>query len=317
MKTEEIPKKIELFLQTLSAQKGYSEHTCRAYEQDVLGFLQFIAADQKKQMQELLLENLTERHIRQYLAYLYGHNKKRAISRKISGLRSFFDFLVQQKEISVSPLASAISLKLEKTIPSYLPVDDMIRFLDAMPTTDILHLRNRAMFETLYSTGIRISELAGLDMERVDIPNRLLRIHGKGKKERLVPIGQPALDKILSYRKIAAKEFSHVHEKEGALFLNRFGNRITTRSIARSLEKAAQEVGLTLTITPHGFRHSCATHMLDSGADLRSIQELLGHESLSTTQKYTHVSIDQLMQTYDTAHPRSRSNDPESKGKKK
>jgi len=305
MKSVDILKIIELFKQTLSAQRGYSRHTCRAYERDVFEFFQFIASDQKKQINELFLKNITEQHIRQYLAYLYGRNKKSAISRKISGLRSFFDFLVHQGELTASPIVNTIPPKTEKTIPSYLPVDDMIRFLDAMPTTDLSHLRDWAMFETLYSTGIRISELAGLDMERIDIPNHLLRIHGKGKKERLIPIGQPALDKILNYRRLASKAFSHVKENEGPLFLNRSGNRMTVRSIARSLEKAVQEVGLTLTITPHGFRHSCATHMLDGGADLRSIQELLGHESLSTTQKYTHVSIDQLMRTYDTAHPRS------------
>ena len=182
----------------------------------------------------------------------------------------------------------------------------MFRLLDSIDTDSVAGLRNRAILETLYSTGIRVSELTGLDLADVDFDQRLVRIRGKGNKERIVPVGQKALDAIKAYRDgllKSAKAHKRV-DSEGAVFLNLRNKRLTTRSVARILDQVAKSCGLMVPISPHALRHSFATHLLDSGADLRAVQELLGHTSLSTTQKYTHVSIDRLMVSYDKAHPR-------------
>jgi len=182
-------------------------------------------------------------------------------------------------------------------------VDDMFRLLDSIKTDDISGKRNRAMFETLYSTGIRVSELVGLSLPDVDFSGKVIRVTGKGNKERIVPIGQAALTAIKDYRESLHQMKVAVNQR-GALFLNKNKGRLTVRSVARILENAAQEAGLAVPVAPHDLRHSFATHMLDAGLDLRMVQELLGHKQLSTTQKYTHVSIDKLMAAYDQAHPR-------------
>jgi integrase/recombinase XerC len=187
-------------------------------------------------------------------------------------------------------------------------VDDILRLLDSIPNGTLLEARNRAMFETLYSSGLRVSELAGLDPADLRVQEGFVRVRGKGNRERLVPIGQRALVAIRQYR-------ARMPEKKGAggdagtavdtaLFLNRYGRRLSARSIRRILDQLARRCGLPMPVAPHGVRHSFATHLLDAGADLRSVQEMLGHSSLRTTQKYTHVSIDRLMAAYDKAHPR-------------
>ncbi len=194
--------------------------------------------------------------------------------------------------------------KQDKTIPTYLSVDEMFRLLDSIQTDTLLGSRNRAIFETLYSSGIRVSELAGLNFSDVDSSSAVVRVLGKGDKQRIIPIGQKALEAITAYRKQLNRQLDSEVLKDGALFLNRYQKRLSARSIARILKKLVDAVGLLTPVSPHALRHSFATHMLDSGADLRVVQELLGHKSLSTTQKYTHVSIDRLMETYDKAHPR-------------
>ena len=180
----------------------------------------------------------------------------------------------------------------------------MFRLLDSIQTDTLLGLRNRAIFETLYSSGIRVAELAGLNFSDLDFSSGVVRVLGKGNKERIIPIGQEALKAITAYREQLNRQVDSAVLKEGALFLNRYNKRLTARSIARILRQLVDAVGLLTPVSPHAIRHSFATHMLDSGADLRVVQELLGHKSLSTTQKYTHVSIDRLMETYDKAHPR-------------
>ena len=180
----------------------------------------------------------------------------------------------------------------------------MFRLLDGIDTSTLLGLRNRSIFETLYSSGIRVSELAGLNLGDIDFNQGLIRVKGKGNKERIVPVGNRAMSAIKDYRQRIYQESGAAGSDSGALFLNNRHSRLSTRSIARILNKLAADFGLPVPVSPHALRHSFATHMLDAGADLRVIQELLGHKSLSTTQKYTHVSIDRLMETYDKAHPR-------------
>ena len=194
--------------------------------------------------------------------------------------------------------------KQKKSIPVYLPVDDIFRLLDSIRTDTLFDLRNRAIFETLYSSGIRVSELAGMNLFDVDFTKCVIRVLGKGNRERIVPVGRKALNAISDYRKRLQIEAGIQADENTPLFLNKNNGRLTTRSMARILEKTAKECGLLIPVSPHSIRHSFATQMLDAGADLRVVQELLGHKSLSTTQKYTHVSIDRLMEIYDKSHPR-------------
>jgi integrase/recombinase XerC len=242
--------------------------------------------------------------IREYLAFLYRMNKKSTIARKISTIRSFFKFLMRFGVIESNPAEGILTPKQEKTVPLHLSVDEAFHLLDSITGEKLSDLRNRAMFETLYSTGMRVSELAGLNVSDLDLNAGVVRVYGKGGKERIVPVGRKAVDAIEAYRKKLRLACGNPEEKTEAIFLNSNKGRLTTRSVARILSRLARECGLASPVSPHALRHTFATHMLDAGADLRAVQELLGHERLSTTQKYTHVSIDRLMKTYDKAHPR-------------
>jgi integrase/recombinase XerC len=310
MQKQATGKLIDLFVDALAAEKGYSTSTCRAYRHDIEEFFTILkenrVTDAEKGRDVPLPEpgSVTGLMIRHYLGNLHKKNKKVTIARKLSAIRSFFRFLIKQGVVDLNPAESVITPKQEKRIPTYLPVDDIFRLLDSIETKTVLKSRNRAMFETLYSCGIRVSELANLDVGDVDRTSCVIRVTGKGNRERLVPIGQKALKAVFDYRQKLKAESADAQDDTGPLFLNKNGKRLTTRSIARILDKTAKECGLAIPISPHGLRHTFATHMLDAGADLRVIQELLGHKSLSTTQKYTHVSIDRLMATYDKSHPR-------------
>jgi len=298
---------IAVYLESLSSEKGYSAHTCRAYGNDLDEFASFLEesvwkkASSAPAVQAADIDNLA---IRQYLGFLYGRNKKSSIARKLSAVRSLFKYLAKHGLVTQNPAEAVLTPKQEKTVPVYLPVDDMFRLLDSMKSDTWLDLRNRAMFETLYSSGLRISELAAMDLFDVDSRQQLIRVLGKGSKERIVPIGRKALQAIAAYRERLEKEAGISARENGALFVNNRYGRLTTRSMARILVKTARHCGIAMPVSPHALRHTFATHMLDAGADLREVQELLGHKSLSTTQKYTHVSIDRLMAAYDKAHPR-------------
>ncbi len=300
---------IDSFLEYLAAQKNYSENTNRAYQQDLYDFLYYFAEiktvniENRREMESLLPSHVDAIAIRGYLVRLYKKkNKKSSVARKLSALRSFFKFLLKHDAVKNNPADLILTPKQDKPIPAYLTVDDIFRLLDSIKTKSLLGLRNKAMFELLYSTGIRVSELTGLDIDDVDFSGCLVKVTGKGNKERIVPAGKRALSVLKEYRSaVVAKK---VHSDVDAFFLNKNGGRITERSIARLLKKAAFECGITVPVYPHAIRHTFATHMLDAGADLRGVQELLGHESLSTTQKYTHVTIDRLTRAYDKAHPR-------------
>ena len=300
---------IGLFVNALTAEKGYSDSTCRSYRRDILEFFKILHAGWPDGAPEDAAPGLpapdtvTGIQVRYWLGILHKRNKKVTIARKLSALRTFFKFLIKQGIVDQNPAATVTTPKQEKKIPTYLPVDDIFRLLDSIETQTLLKARNRAMFETLYSCGIRVSELTNLDVADIDRSTAIIRVTGKGNRERLVPIGRKALGAIDDYRQRLKQEQPDA-KQDGALFLNKHGERLTTRSVARILEKIARECGLATPISPHGLRHTFATHMLDAGADLRAIQELLGHQSLATTQKYTHVSIDRLLETYDKAHPR-------------
>jgi len=301
---------VDSFIESLSSEKGYSDNTCRAYRHDLKEFVSIISGGRlsgekiKKDRGVFRIDKVDSLTIRGYLGALYKNNKKTTIARKLSAVRSFFRYLVKHGFISDSPADSILTPKQGKAIPAYLTVDDMFRLLDSIKSDSLLSLRNRAIFETIYSCGIRVSELAGLNIIDVDSATGVIRVLGKGNKQRIVPIGKKAIDAIQAYRKRLQAESGIRIDENGPLFLNKNNGRLTTRSIARILDKLVRECGMQSPVSPHGLRHTFATHMLDAGADLRVIQELLGHKSLSTTQKYTHVSIDRLMETYDKAHPR-------------
>ncbi len=301
---------VESFIESLVTERGYSDHTCRAYHKDLTDFFDF-AADYlrpRKVSQErpfaVALKQIDGIMIRGYLGFLHRKNKKTTVARKLSAIRSFFKFLEKKGHISENPAQHVMTPKQDKTIPVYLSVDEMFRLLDSIQTDTLLDLRNRAIFETLYSSGIRVSELTQMNLADVDFEGAVIRVLGKGNRQRMIPVGQKALTAIKAYRQLLQKKGGPGAAPDGPLFLNRFNKRLTPRSIARILKQLVNAVGLLTPVSPHALRHTFATHMLDAGADLRAVQELLGHKSLSTTQKYTHVSIDHLMETYDKAHPR-------------
>lgn len=302
---------LDEFIGLLSVEKGFSAHTCRAYRSDLQEFERIIvrksqacAVPASRKEKILRIGEIDTLMIREYLGYLFGKNEKNTIARKLSALRSFFRYLIKEKIIEDDPTEALLTPKLKKRLPVHLPVDDMFRLLDSMETNTLLGARNRAMFETLYSTGIRVSELSDLNLYDVDFSNAFIRVMGKGDRERMVPIGKSAMNAIMKYRRKLGEKTEIGMDSDSPLFLNCFNKRLTTRSIGRILENISRECGLPVSVHPHALRHSFATHMLDAGADLRIVQEILGHKSLSTTQKYTHVSIDRLMAVYDKAHPR-------------
>ncbi len=297
---------IESFIESLSAERGCSQNTCRSYAHNLNEFRAYIEKQHSserptKRLQANAIDRLM---VRRHLGWLYKRNKKSTIARKLSALRSFFKYLVKHGVIQESPVDSILTPKTEKTIPVYLSVDDMFRLLDSLKRDSLLDLRNRAIFETFYSSGLRVSEMEGLDAADIDLEACEIRVLGKGNKERIVPVGKRAVEAVGDYRRALQKKGGIDIDAQGVLFFNKNGGRLSTRSIARILARLARTCGFEVPISPHVLRHTFATHMLDAGADMRVVQELLGHKSLSTTQKYTHVSMDRLMQTYDKTHPR-------------
>ena len=310
MKARPVEDLIRNFIESLGTEKGFSDNTCRGYRNDLEEFFNFLTASRmegKKRSRangSIAIDLVDTLTIRSYLSYLHKRNKKSTIARKLSALRSFFKYLVRRGIASNNPAESILTPKQEHAIPAYLPVDEMFRLLDSIPINTILDARNRAIFETLYSCGIRVSELVGMDTGDVDSGQGQIRVLGKGRKERIVPVGKKALGAIANYRQDLKRECGISENLASPLFLNKNKGRLSARSVARILDKLVAACGLLTPVSPHTLRHTFATHMLDAGTDLRVVQELLGHTSLSTTQKYTHVSIDRLMQTYDKAHPR-------------
>lgn len=298
-----LSEQIDFFLQVLAAEKAYSAHTIRAYGHNLKEFGHYVNGGTDLS-QSPSVEEIDGLAIRGYLGYLHRKNEKSTIARKLSALRSFFRFMVTHRIVDADPTVAILTPKHIRRMPAYLTVDDMFRLLDQATDDTVLGLRNRALFETLYGSGIRVSELTGLDVFDVDFSSGCLRVMGKGGRERVVPVGAKALDCIQRYRDRLFSRTGIDMVSDGPLFLNHRKGRLTSRSVGRILDGLVRKCSLTVPISPHGIRHSFATHMLDAGANLRTVQELLGHKCLSTTQKYTHVSIDRLMAVYDRSHPR-------------
>lgn len=302
---------IERFLNHLTVERNASPHTVRNYRSDLEQFRSFLEAagmSRDKSTGEVSVQEIDHLTIRAYLSHLYRGRKKSSLARKLAAQRSFFRFLVDEGILRQSPAELVATPKQEKNLPAFLPVDEVFSLLDSTEKSPRWGARDWAMLETLYSCGIRVSELVGLSDGDVDFALGIVKVYGKGGKERIVPVGEKALEAIRAYLPARDKVLAGHGRKTSPvpLFINTRGTRLTSRSVARVLQKHILESGLLRKASPHALRHSFATHLLDAGADLRSIQELLGHASLSTTQKYTHVSVDKLMEVYDKAHPRAK-----------
>jgi len=303
-------KSIAAFEKFMAIEKNLSHHTRKSYLADLRQFEAFLEEQKPSDAPEP--GEIDYMMVRTYMASLYRQKmKKVTMARKLSAIRSFFNYLLREGKVAANPADMVQAPKAEKYIPTFLSVDEMMNILSAEAQgDDITGLRNKAIMELFYSSGIRLSELTGLNVEDLDVGQSLLKIRGKGSKERLVPIGGPALVSVQLYLKVrGAAMIQEVDVSGTPLFTGREGSRINPRSIARIVDQLVRVSGVGRKISPHKIRHSFATHLMDAGADLRSIQELLGHESLSTTQKYTSVSISRLMEVYDKAHPKAGGED--------
>lgn len=297
-------KQVDNFSSWLEVEKGYSHHTVDGYIRDVKEFFRFLS--EKKQEDDVTPEN-----IRLFVASLYSTNSSSSVGRKLSSLRTFFRYLCRQGLFASDPLSGISNPKGVKHIPVFLTVDEVFSLLEEPGETDTFARRDTAIMELMYSTGMRVSELVSRDINDLDFETGMVRVTGKGKKERVVPFGTAAVEALRLYFPhrddlIKARATRGNPPEKMALFLNSRGGRITARSIERIVKQYGLRAGITVEVTPHALRHSFATHLLEMGADLRTVQELLGHVSLSTTQKYTHLNVDHLSKVYDTAHPLSQ-----------
>lgn len=282
---------INRFIRYLEVERGVSAHTVRAYRKDLEEFSAYAAAKP---------ENMDLLDIRGFIASQINKGlNKITVSRRLSSIRSFFKYLHREGYIAANPAKLVSNPKIPKLLPRYLSVDDVFSLIESPEGIGFITVRDRAILELLYSSGLRVSELSGLNVDDLNIRESLVKVRGKGKKERIVPVGSKAVNAVKSYlvERILRKS------RDKALFLNRLGTRLTDRGVRRIVVKYARASAMTGHVGPHVLRHSFASHLLQGGADLRVIQELLGHASLSTTQKYTHLDITHLMDIYDKAHP--------------
>ena len=286
------------FLRFLEVEKNASYHTIKNYRSDLLEFFHFLGDDAVSRVHQI--DYLS---IRRFLALLKEKKDlKSTVSRKLACLKSFFKYLMRERVIESNPAIGIATPKRDRRLPSFLDVQEVGKLLEAASGNSWEAKRDRAILETLYSSGIRVSELVGLDLANADLLSSLIKVRGKGKKERLVPLGSYAVSALKSYLDVVP---NRLEARVMPLFLNRQGTRLTDRSVRRIILKCAKRAALKKGISPHTLRHSFATHLLDRGADLRSVQELLGHAHLSTTQIYTHVSAKRLQDAYQKAHPRA------------
>jgi integrase/recombinase XerC len=299
------------FLDHLRYERNVSAHTLRNYESDLLQFFDYLAPanpnDGKRKEPNLAqIDHLT---IREWLASLHSDQKKKtSIARKLAALRTFFQFLVREGSLELNPAKLVATPRKEKKLPVHLSIEDAVRFIETPDIETDFGKRDRAILEMLYATGVRVSELVQLNLRDIDFQNKLLRVFGKRRKERIVPFGDPAARALKDYLAIRENFLANAPAAKRdvqPLVLNYQGTRMTTRSVGRLVEKYIRLCAGIHDISPHALRHSFATHLLDSGADLRDIQELLGHARLSTTQIYTHVSMEKLIAVYDKTHPKA------------
>ena len=331
------------FLNYLKFERHFSPHTAKCYAADLTQFCAFLAGDKQGAQggqsfapatgalasraadsahpagpgitgiavlpqtdAQQKLRDVEPEQVKSFLAFLGTQSySKSTIARKLATLRSFYKFCLRRGYVQAHPLASIRTPKQEKRLPKYLELEQITKLLSTPDDKTLLGARDRAMLEVLFSTGVRVSELVDLDFADVDFTGQTIRVRGKGKKQRTAPIGQTAIAAIRRYLELRRSDARSAAFDQNALFVNKHGQRLSTRSVRRKLDKYLAEAGLDPNISPHTLRHSFATHMLNNGADLRSVQELLGHQSLSTTQVYTHLTTPRLKAVYDDAHPRS------------
>lgn len=292
---------LERFLRYLRAERNASEHTVDHYASDLRQFCDFL----ERKSHGRALTDVDYRTVRSYLAELGAQEyARRSLARKLSALRSFYLFMVKEGLCETSPVAPVRTPKLERKLPGFLYVEEMRELLELPDISTALGARDRAIMETLYASGMRVSELVSLDVTSIDPVSGIVLVFGKGAKERYVPLGEYAVRSLEHYLKTARPQLLNGRE-EPALFLNRRGTRLSERSVRRIIDSWVERLALNKRVSPHTFRHSFATHLLEAGADLRTVQEMLGHEHLSTTQVYTHVTKDHLQSIYNRAHPRA------------
>lgn len=300
---------IRAFVTFLEVERGASRETIRAYHSDLRQFVTFVKAIRPTHAEPFTPRTADSLLIRSYLARLDQDNEKKStLARKLATLRSFYRFLLREGRVEANPAYDVHTPKLPQHLPRVLTKDDANALMEFPDGERLSDLRDRAILETLYSTGTRVSELVGMSREDINFNDGIVRVKGKGRKERLVPIGTVALEAIKEYQAAlhrSALNTQHSALDETAVFRNSRGGRLTTRSVERLVGAYSSRLPAGR-ISPHALRHSFATHLLDEGADLRVIQELLGHASLDTTQKYTHLAMDQLLKVYDQAHPRAK-----------
>ena len=298
---------LEQFFQHLKYERNLSPHTLRNYASDLEQFkLHLFGVEKRADMPVAEIDRLT---IREWMAGLHADHKKTSVARKLASLRTFFQFLIREGKLESNPAKMVATPKIERTLPNHLSMEAAVRFIETPDVETDLGRRDRAILEFLYATGIRVGELTNINIADVDFRERMVRVTGKRKKQRIVPFGEPAAQAVLLYMEATRGTFLNncpaAMRDPQALFLNYQGTRITTRSVGRMIDKYIKLCADIHDISPHSLRHTFATHLLDSGADLRDIQELLGHARLSTTQIYTQVSMEKMIEVYDKAHPKA------------
>lgn len=291
------------FQRWLEAEKGYSVNTVASYTRDLHEFHETLP-------EKTEINTISSKHVRAFMVSLHQKNTSSSVARKLSTLRTFFKFLKRESWIEHDPVVGISGPKIGKKIPVFLTVDEIFQLLEEPGEKDRFMRRDRAILEFLYSTGIRVAELVSRDLDDLDFDSEVVSVRGKGNKERLVPVGRhakAAVEQWLVQREQLMRDRANRGRQveHSALFLNGRGSRLTVRSVERMVKSYGERAGISQTVTPHALRHSFATHLLEMGADLRSVQELLGHSSLSSTQRYTHLNLDHLTEVYDKAHPLS------------
>jgi integrase/recombinase XerC len=299
---------IKRYIHYLQYERNASPHTVRNYRSDLRQFRNFLAQGQPDA--QVSLKSIDALRIRGFLAFLFEKEKKKtSIARKLAAVRAFFKFLSRERALAENPAAAVSTPKLARTLPRIMTEEEMSDFLDrvghAAQSGDPALVRDRAILELLYASGLRVSELTGLDLRHVNFGDEIVLVRGKGNKERIVPFGTKARAALTAYLPVREKVLQENKTRETALFLNARGGRLTPRSVDRLVKKHVRQFGPNVKVSPHSLRHAFASHLLAEGADLRAIQEMLGHKSLATTQKYTQVSIKQLMDVYDKTHPKA------------
>ena len=295
------------FLQHLKYERNVSEHTLRNYASDLEQFrTHLLRVEKREDMPVVEIDRLT---IREWMAELHADHKKTSVARKLASLRTFFQFLIREGKLDANPAKQVATPRIERKLPNHLSIEDAVRFIETPDINTDLGRRDRAIIEFLYATGIRVGELVGINIPDVDFREKLVWVTGKRKKQRIVPFGEPALQALMLYLDQTRGKFlencPETKREPNALFLNYQGTRITTRSVGRMIDKYIKLCADIHDISPHSMRHTFATHLLDQGADLRDIQELLGHARLTTTQIYTQVSMEKMIEVYDRAHPKA------------